>query len=108
MKKNKVHVKKDDLVVVISGKDKGKKGKVLSVIPKDERVVVEGINIVKRHTRPNQNLQQGGIIEKEAPIHASNVMYFCDSCKKPVRLGKKFLENGTKVKYCKKCGNTLS
>lgn len=104
MAQSKVHVKKGETVVVISGKDKGKKGKVLSVNPKENRVIVEGVNIVKRHTRPNQQMQQGGIIEKEAPIHASNVMFVCDSCKEPSRRGKKILDNGKKVKYCKNCG----
>ncbi len=107
MTQPKVHVKKEDTVVVISGKDKGKKGKVLEVLPKENRVIVEGINKVKRHTRPSQKMQQGGIIEKESPIHASNVMYVCDSCKKGTRTGIKIKDNGQKVRFCKKCNSEI-
>lgn len=103
----KVHVKTGDQVVVIAGKDAGKQGKIVKVIPSKQRVVVEGINIVKRHTKPNQNQQQGGIMEMPAPIHASNVMPFCSKCNQGVRVGHKVLDNGTKVKYCKKCGEIL-
>lgn len=107
MTRPKVHVKKGDLVQVITGKYAGKRGKVLRVIPSESRVVVEGVNIVKRHTKPNPKLPQGGIIEKEAPIHSSNVMIVCSSCNNPTRIGKKFLENGEKVRVCKKCGQVL-
>lgn len=107
MARIKVHVRKGDTVLVITGKDAGKKGKVLSVIPKESRVIVEGVNVVKRHTRPTQKLPQGGIIEMEAPIHSSNVMLFCSKCNAPVRTGKKFLENGEKVRVCKKCGENI-
>ncbi|WP_341479097.1 50S ribosomal protein L24 [Heliobacterium chlorum] len=105
--KVKVHVKKGDLVQVISGKDAGKKGKVLQVIPDKHRVVVEKINLVKRHTKPTQANPQGGIIEKEAPLDASNVMIFCSKCDRPVRIAKKFLENGEKVRICRICGEVL-
>lgn len=103
----KVHVKKGDTVVVITGKDAGHKGKVLSVFPKTQRVIVEKANIVKRHTRPTRSMPQGGIIEKEAPIHSSNVMLFCNKCNNATRVGKKILENGSKVRICKKCGEVL-
>ncbi|MPW25016.1 50S ribosomal protein L24 [Alkalibaculum sp. M08DMB] len=105
---NKVHVKKDDMVMVNSGKSKGVKGKVLSVFPKENRVIVEGVNVVTKHMKPSQKVQQGGIIKQEGKIHASNVLLYCDSCKKGVRVGKKALEDGTKVRYCKKCGETFN
>jgi len=104
---NKVHVKKGDVVMVIAGKDAGKKGKVLEVIPSRNRVVVEGVNIVKRHTRPTQKLPQGGIIEKEAPFASSNVMIYCSKCNKPVRINKEILANGKKVRVCNKCGEAF-
>ncbi|GAV24656.1 50S ribosomal protein L24 [Carboxydothermus islandicus] len=103
----KLKVKKGDTVLVIAGKDKDKKGKIVQVLPKENRVVVEGVNIVKRHTRPNPKLPQGGIVEKEAPIHVSNVMVICPSCGKPTRVGKKFLADGKKIRVCKKCGESL-
>jgi len=99
-------VKKGDLVRVIAGKDKGKEGKVLRVIPKENKVIVENVHIVKRHQRPTQRLREGGIIEREAPIHASNVMVVCPSCSKPTRIGYKFVEE-KKVRYCKKCGEIV-
>jgi large subunit ribosomal protein L24 len=105
--KQKVHVRKGDTALVITGKNAGKKGKVLRVIPGNSKVVVEGVNIVKRHTRPTQKLPQGGIMQKEAPIHSSNVMLFCSKCNSPTRVGKKFLENGEKIRVCKKCGESL-
>lgn len=103
----KVHVRKGDTVLVIRGKDVGKKGKVLRVLPAEGRVIVEGVNIVKRHTRPTREIPQGGIIEKEAPIHSSNVMLFCNKCNKPTRVGKRILENGKKERICKKCEESL-
>jgi large subunit ribosomal protein L24 len=103
----KFHVKKGDLVMVIAGKDKGKSGKVLRVIPKEERVVVERINLVKKHLRPNPATGQGGIVEMEAPIHISNVMPICPSCNRPTRVGRKVLESGVKVRVCKRCGESL-
>ena len=107
MASTKVHVKKGDLVMVIKGKDAGKKGKVLRVIPKEGRVVVEGVNIVKKHTRPTPKMPQGGIIEKEAPMSSSKVMLFCTKCNRPTRVGKRFLADGKKVRYCKKCGEVI-
>lgn len=103
MSVTKLHVKKGDKVKVLSGKDKGKEGEILKAFPKQSRVIVKGVNIVKKHVRPTQDNPQGGIVEKEAPIHSSNVMVICGSCGAPSRLGKKVLDNGEKVRYCKKC-----
>jgi len=103
----KLKVKKDDIVMVISGKEAGKKGKVLKALPRQQKVIVEGVNRVKRHQRPTQAIPQGGIIEKEAPLHVSNVMVICSKCDRPVRVGRKKTESGQKVRYCKKCGNIL-
>ena len=103
----KFHVKKDDQVVVIAGKEKGKTGKILRVITTKERVLVEKVNFAKRHTRPSGRTRQGGILEKEAPIHASNVMIICTKCNSPVRVGRRILEDGKKVRYCKKCGELI-
>lgn len=108
MNKPKVHVHKGDTVLVIRGKSAGKKGKVLEVQPANSRVVVEGVNKVKRHTKPTRSMPQGGIMEKEAAIHSSNVMLYCTKCNKPTRVGKKILEDGNKVRQCKKCGEVLS
>jgi len=102
----KMNVKTGDEVVVIAGKDKGKQAKVLSVIPSKDKVVVEGVNVVKRHTKPSQKMPQGGIVEKEAAIHVSNVMPYCSTCKKGVRVGH-VIENGKKVRVCRKCGKAL-
>ncbi|KGG81013.1 50S ribosomal protein L24 [Caloranaerobacter azorensis H53214] len=102
-----MHVKKGDTVVVISGKDKGKKGKVLTAMPKRNRVIVEGVNMQTKHTKPSQKSPQGGIIHQEGPIHVSNVMLYCEKDKKGVRVGYKVLENGEKVRVCKKCGEVL-
>ena len=103
----KVHVRTGDTVLVIAGKHQGKKGKVVSVQPDKSRVIVEDVNIVKRHTKPTQKMPQGGIVEKEAPIHSSNVMLYCNKCNKPTRISKKFLEDGKKVRVCKQCGEVL-
>ncbi len=102
-----MHVKKGDTVVVISGKDKGKKGKVLAAMPKNDRVIVEGVNMLTKHKKPNQQMQQGGIIHQEGPIHVSNVMMYCNKDKTGVRVGHKVLDNGEKVRVCKKCGEVL-
>lgn len=100
-------IKKGDTVVVITGVDKGKKGKVLDAFPRADRVLVEGVNMTTKHQRPNQQMQQGGIIHQEGPIHVSNVMLFCDKDKKGVRIGHKLLDNGEKVRVCAKCGEVL-
>lgn len=102
-----MHVKKGDTVIVIAGKDKGKKGRVLAAYPKKERVLVEGINLVKKHTRPSQTNPQGGIVTQEAPIHVSNVSLIDPKSGKPTRIGYKVLENGKKVRYAKKSGEVL-
>jgi len=104
MAKIKVHVKKKDLVQIITGKDAGKKGKVLNVDPQKGRVIVEGLNIVKRHMKPTRVNPQGGITEIEASLDSSNVMIFCEKCKEPVRINKVFLADGKKVRVCNQCG----
>ena len=101
------HIKKDDLVKVIAGKEKGKTGKVLKVLTKKERVLVEKINFVKRHTRPSSQARQGGIIEKESSLHLSNVKIICTKCNAAIRIGIKPLEDGKKARYCKKCGELI-
>lgn len=103
----KLHVKKGDQVIVITGKDKGKKGTIIASFPSESRILVEGVNIVKRHTKPNAANPQGGIIEKEAPIHASNVMIVDPKTGEATRVGKKILSDGTKVRYAKKSGEVL-
>ncbi|MCL6444702.1 MAG: 50S ribosomal protein L24 [Alicyclobacillus sp.] len=103
----KLHVKKGDKVVVIAGKDKSKSGRVLAVFPREQRVLVEGVNIVKRHTKPNPANPEGGIIEKEAPIHVSNVLLADPKSGAPTRVGYKFLEDGRKVRYAKKSGEVI-
>lgn len=102
-----MHVKKGDTVVVISGKDKGKKGKVLQAMPKKSRVIVEGVNMVTKHQKPTQQMQQGGIINREASIHVSNVMIFDKKANQGVRVGYKLLANGEKVRVSKKTGEVL-
>lgn len=103
----KLHVKKGDTVVVTTGKDRGKKSKILQSLPKEDRVIVEGVNVLKKHSRPTQKMPQGGIIEKEGPIHVSNVMPFCAKCGKGVRVAHQELANGTKVRKCVKCGEVF-
>ena len=100
-------IKKNDIVKVITGEDKGKKGKVLRVFPKKRRLVIEGINFIKRHTRPQGAQQTGGIQEKEAPISITNVMLVCPKCSQCTRIGVEFLADGMKVRYCKKCGEMI-
>ncbi len=102
-----MRVKKDDEVQVIAGKDKGKRGKVHDVLPKDNRVIVSGVHMIKRHTKPGRVRTQTGIIEREAPIHLSNVMPICNKCNRPTRIGYKFLEDGSKVRVCKSCGEIM-
>ncbi len=102
-----MHVKKGDTVIVIAGKDKGKKGRVLAAYPKKDRVLVEGINLVKKHTRPSQANPQGGIVTQEAPIHVSNVSLIDPKSGKPTRIGYKVLDNGTKVRVAKKSGEVI-
>src|SRR6478609_10710471 len=101
---NKLHVKKDDNVIVITGKDKGKKGRVIAAYPRQNRVLIEGVNLVKKHTRPSQTNPQGGIIEQEAAIHVSNVMHIDPKSGKVTRIGYKVLDNGKKVRIAKRSG----
>lgn len=107
MEANKIHVRRGDSVVVISGKDKGKRGKVLVAYPRDSKVIVEGINMSTKHKKPSKTVQQGGIIHQESPIFSSKVMIWCDKCKKGVRVGHKMLDDKTKVRYCKSCGDVF-
>jgi len=102
-----MHVKKDDLVVVLSGKDKGKRGKVLAAFPKDGKVIVEGVNVASRHQKPRKQGEEGGIIKRETPIYACKVMRVCPKCDKPTRPAHKTLEDGTKARVCKKCGAAI-
>lgn len=101
-----LHVKKGDTVMVTAGKDKNKSGKILQILPKKDGVLVEGLNVVKRHTRARGN-EPGGILEKEAPIHISNVMLYCEKCRKPVRTRTNVLEDGKKARVCIKCGEAF-
>ncbi|MCK4501690.1 MAG: 50S ribosomal protein L24 [Desulfuromonadales bacterium] len=103
----KLHVKKDDMVKIIAGKEQGKTGKVLRVFSGKGRVVVESLNVIKRHTRPNQLNPEGGIVEKEAPLSISNVMLICGSCNQPTRTGVRLLDDGSKTRYCKKCNESV-
>ena len=107
MAKLKVHVRKNDTVVVVSGKDKGKTGEVLKVFPKTGKVLVQGVNIVSRHKKPTRENVQGGIIKSEAAIYSSKVMLYCTKCKNATRISNKILEDGSKVRVCKKCGETF-
>ena len=100
-------VRKDDNVMVVAGKERGKTGKVIKVLPKKERVLIERVNLVKRHSKPRSAQQPGGIVEKEASIHVSNVMVMCDPCNAPVRVGSRILEDGQKVRICRRCGQGL-
>jgi large subunit ribosomal protein L24 len=104
----KVHVKKGDRVMVTAGRDRGRQGKVLRVLPNERRAIVEGMNFIKKHTRPNpQRRVKGGILEKEAPLRLDNLKVVCPECDKPSRVGRKALEDDTTVRYCKSCGATL-
>ena len=101
---NTISIKKGDTVVVLSGKDKGKQGTVLAVMPKESKVIVEGINVATKHKKPTSQTDQGGIVKKEAPIYACKVQRVCPKCNKPTRPAHKLLEGGKKVRVCKKCG----
>lgn len=100
-------IKLNDQVEVIAGKDKGLVGKVISAFRDQDRVIVEKVNMIKRHTKPNMANQQGGIIDKEAAIHVSNVILVCPKCSKTTRVGAKILDDGMKVRVCKKCGESV-
>ena len=97
-------LKKGDEVIVVTGKDRGKRGRVLKVHPDKNRLIVEGVNMIKRHTKPNPGRQvKGGIVEREAALHASNVQLVCPECSKMTRIGHKILADGRKVRICRKC-----
>jgi len=101
-------IKKNDRVYILRGKDRGKQGRVLIVNPRDGKVVVEGIQLIKRHTRPNpQKNIKGGIVEKESPIDVSNVALICQNCNKHTRIASQALADGRRVRACKKCGSTI-
>lgn len=104
---NKVHVKKGDTVIVLNGKDRGKKGKILSVEQKEAMVLVEGVNMSTKHVKPKNRYQQGGIIHQESPINSAKVMLVCEKCGKPTKVGKRILASGEKVRECKKCNEIL-
>ena len=103
----KVHVKKNDKVMVVSGKDKGKVSEVIAVLPKTGKVLVRDVNMVKKHKKPSRANMNGGIIETEAPICSAKVMLYCEKCKAVTRVSKKITEDGSKVRVCKKCGTVL-
>ncbi|MDD5634604.1 MAG: 50S ribosomal protein L24 [Candidatus Omnitrophica bacterium] len=102
-----LHLKKNDIVKVLAGKDKGKTGKVLKVNPTDKRVVVQGINFSKKHTKKTRQDGQGGIMQREAPMDISNLAVVCKGCNRPTRVGFDILKDGSKVRYCKKCNEVL-
>jgi len=102
-----VQIRKNDSVMVITGRERGKTGKVLRVLREKDALIIERINLVKRHSKPRGPQQPGGIIEKEASIHASNIMIMCDKCNAPVRIGYKQLSDGKKIRICRRCGEAL-
>ena len=103
----RARIRKNDTVMVIAGRERGKTGKVLRVLPEKERALVERLNIVKRHTRARGTQTPQGIVEKEAAIHISNLMIMCDKCNAPVRVGKRVLDDGRHVRVCRRCGDQL-
>ena len=103
----KMRIKKGDTVEVIAGKDKGKTGKVLQVYPGEQRVLVESVNFIQRHTRPTRTSMQGGVVQKEAPLHASNVVLLCNRCGQATRVSRRRLEDGRRVRVCKKCDEVI-
>jgi large subunit ribosomal protein L24 len=102
-----LHVKRGDTVAVIAGKERGKRGKVLRVLPERGRVIVEKVNMLKKHQRPTQKLRQGGIIEREGSLNLSNVMVVCPKCDRPARAGVRQLAEGKKVRVCRRCGEMI-
>jgi len=102
-----MRIRKDDTVVIITGKDRGKKGKVRRAFPDEDRVVVEGLNMIKRHSRARRATRQAGIIELEAPIHVSDVMLVCNKCGNPTRINFRFLDEGKKVRICNSCREVI-
>lgn len=104
---SEMQIRKNDSVMVIAGRERGKTGKVLRVIPEKNAAVIERVNLVKRHTRARGPQQPSGIVEKEAPLHLSNLMVMCDKCNAPVRVGRKILADGDKVRVCRRCGEAI-
>jgi len=102
-----MQIKKNDTVMVVTGKEKGKKGRVITVYPAANRLLVEKLNMIKRHTRPNQQLKQGGIVEKESPISASNTKLICPKCDKPTSVSRKVQGDGTRARVCKLCNAVI-
>jgi large subunit ribosomal protein L24 len=100
-------IKKNDTVMVVTGKEKGKRGRVIAAYPSTNRLLVERLNMIKRHTRPNQQLRQGGIVEKESPISAANVKLICAKCDKPTSVARKLAGDGSRARVCKTCGETF-
>ena len=100
-------IRKNDTVLIVAGKDRGKSGKVRFAYPKDEQLLVEGINFIKRHTRARGTVRQAGIIEREEPIHVTNVMLLCSKCNHPTRVGSRFLADGRKIRVCRSCGEVI-
>lgn len=100
-------IKKNDMLLVTAGKNKGKKGKVRQALPKENKVLIEGVNMIKRHSRARGAARQAGIIELEAPIHISNTMLVCNKCDKPSRVGFRLLEDGKKVRFCRSCNELI-
>lgn len=100
-------IRKNDEVMVLVGRDRGKRGKVLKALPEENRVIVEGVNMIKRHLRPSRAVRQAGIIEREASVHVSDVSLICTKCGKPTRVGFRYLDDGKKVRWCKKCREVI-
>jgi large subunit ribosomal protein L24 len=100
-------IRKDDTVLVITGKDKGKKGKVRFAYPDDKRIMIEGVNMVKKHAKAKKQVRQAGIIEREAPISVASVMFLCAKCNKPARVGYRMLQDGRKARVCRACGEVV-
>lgn len=100
-------IKKNDMVLIVTGKEKGKKGRVLSVMPSKDELLIERVNIIKKHMKPSKKYTQGGIIEKESPLHRSNVMLICPRCSKPARIASMIFDDGKKSRVCKKCKETI-
>ncbi|MBI4515046.1 MAG: 50S ribosomal protein L24 [Deltaproteobacteria bacterium] len=103
----RAQIRKNDTIMIIAGKDRGKSGKVLRVLPERNRVLIERLNMVKRHSRARGPQSPHGIVDKEAPLQLSNVMIMCDKCSAPVRMGKKQLHDGRSVRVCRRCGEQL-
>ena len=102
-----MRLRENDNVLVVKGRDRGKQGRIQQVLPKDDKVLVDGINVVVRHQKPTGGVRQGGIIQKELPLQASNVMLVCPNCNAPTRIGSRRLADGTKARVCRKCEEVI-